>query len=200
MSEQLKPPSVTYFAVILYPEENYSHHQFLDYVLMRPQYEVAYITHLPESDEKKSHVHCLIHCKDRMRATSFVKYFSPWIDYAEPIHSPNAYLSYMLHDTPQSISEGKIPYSIDDLKGDRKLWKNLVQNSNFVQLEEVLSFYHDFDTPSDILSKAKKQFTEEHYIRFYDFFESNYYMISNMIDQDNKKFERKLKYSKEILL
>lgn len=198
MSEQLRERG-TFFAVVLYPEEDYKHQQFLQYVLMRPQYDVAYIEHLPEGEEKKKHVHCMIHTKDRLTVGSFVKYFSPWINYAECIHNPTGYLSYMLHDTPSSIDDGKTPYSLSDFRGDRKLWRCLEQNSNFVQLEEVFEFYKDFDTPIDVLRTINHDMNDiDRADRLSEFCTSNYYMFSNAIDQKNKQLERKIKYAKEI--
>lgn len=194
MSEQIHVINGTYFAVVLYPDEDYHHQQFLQYVSMKPEYQVCYISHLPEDEGKKSHVHALIHTKNRMRASSFVKFFDPWINYAECIHSPDSYIRYMLHDTPTSISEGKIPYSIDDLKGDKKLWKNLEQNSNFVQLREFFKFMHDGDTLLDIIKRIEESGVDPS--PFVDYLHSNAFLCVSISNQEMNKYYKELQFLK----
>ena len=192
MSEQTTPINGTFFAVVLYPDEDYKHQQFLQYVSMKAEYQVCYISHLPEDEEKKSHVHALIHTKNRMRATSFVKFFSPWISYAECIHSPDSYIRYMLHDTPDSIMSGKIPYSLDDLRGDSKMWKNLVQNSNFVQLREFFRFMREGDTLLDIIHRIEDSGVDPS--PYVDYLHSNSFLLVSVCNQEMNKYYKELQY------
>lgn len=194
MSEQLQVQRGTYFAVVLYPEEDYKHQQFLEYVLMRPQYEVAYIEHLPEQGDNKKHVHCLVHVKQKMTVGSFIKYFDPWIKYAECIHNSDGYLAYMLHDTPKAMQDGKIPYPLDALKGDRKLWKNLVQNSNFVQLREFFMYMHDGDTLLDIIKRIEDSGVDPS--PYLEYIHANSFLAVSICNQEINKYYKELQYLK----
>ena len=123
-------PSGHYFACVIYPSENEQHLNVLNYCLSH--FKCVYILHQPEDDTKKEHVHLLFDTKSRYTVNGIIRFFAGWIDYVELLTNPDAYLRYMLHDTPQAIIDGKKPYSFDDLKGDESLKKRIVQNSNFV--------------------------------------------------------------------
>ena len=180
----------TYFACVLYPDEDMNHLAFFNYVIFRPSYECVWIKHDRDKDKDgsplKPHIHIMIHTLDRMAVGSFVKFFDPWISYAECINFPKSYVMYMLHDTPQAIMEGKVPYTLKDLHGSEKLWRHLVQNSNFVQLEEVLSYHHDgatyLDTYNNIPLDRKAVLGP--------FMIKNYYFVRGIINDENQKFFR----------
>lgn len=172
----------TFFGVVLYPSEDPDHQRFLNYLSIRPSYEYVCITH--DKDDKKTHVHCMVHTLDRMAVGSFVKFFDGWIDYAECIHSPKAYVMYMLHDTPEAINAGKHLYSVTDFWGTEKLWKHLIQNSNFVQLEEVMKYHEDGDTFLDVYKRIPAQ----RKLQVGDFMFSYHYLISQCIRDENAKF------------
>lgn len=179
----------TYFGVILYPDEDPRHLNFMNYIISRPSYEYLYIRHDGEGfdkdgNKKKDHVHMMIHTLDRMAVGSFVKFFSGWIEYAECIHFPKTYVYYLLHDTPNALQEGKKHYSLSDLKGDEKFFKHLVQNSHFVQLEEILSYHPDggsfLDTYHHLPTERKKYLGEWMY--------TNRYFVQGVIRDENQKY------------
>lgn len=172
----------TYFGVILYPDEDPRHQKFLNYLSIRPSYEYVAILH--DKDDKKPHVHCMVHTLDRMAVGKFESWFAGWIDHAECIHSPRSYVMYMLHDNPESIEAGKTLYPISKLFGTEKLWKHLIQNSNFVQLEEVISYHQDGDTFLDTYKRIP--YDRKHSLG--DFMFSYYYLVSNIIRDENSKF------------
>lgn len=191
VSTKRKEQQSTFFGVILYPDEDPYHLAFFNYISMRPVYEKVWIRHdADSSSDSKSHIHMMVHTLDRMTPGSFVKFFDPWIKHAEVIRFPKTYIQYMLHDTPQAINDGKKLYSIYDLNGDEKLWKHLIQNSNFVQLEELLKYHHDgasfLDTYRSIPVDRRAQLGE--------FMHRDRFFIRNVIEDENSKFYRWLSF------
>lgn len=92
------------------------------------------------------HIHMLFRCARKRTASSLISFFSvhgvPQLNYAKPIDDPEAYLCYMLHDTPEAIKECKTPYNISELHGDRKLISKLnATNTNFVQFQQLLNVF-----------------------------------------------------------
>lgn len=131
----------TNYGVILYPD-CLEHMDMLKYLETHTyQFQIVYILHDQDvwdedgddhkkGDPKKAHYHVGIHLKEGMTPSSFVKFFSVWINYAEKLTSMSKYIMYMLHDTPDSMH--KHQYSADLLKGDKKLIKSAVQNGHYV--------------------------------------------------------------------
>lgn len=186
----------TYFACILYPD-NYSHMKFLQYVQARPQYDVAYIFHHAEPDpeedshDKQDHYHVLVHVRKSITVGSFVKFFSPWINYAICVKDYISYLAYMLHDTPCSLS-CIYHYKIDDLKGEPSLWKPLIQKSKFVQYGEFFSYYNPGMSVNEVLDVIRSDRGEAEYQRFVEYVCSNSFLVVSLTNQDNNLYFRRL--------
>lgn len=117
-----------FFGLILYPEECESHKRLINYIQDRPDnFEYAMIEHVgePLDDEEetrgKNHVHLIYKKRMQSSGNTECKFWAGWVNHVEPITSPEAYASYMLHDTPQAIEAGKTPYTSDQVKGTPKL-------------------------------------------------------------------------------
>lgn len=159
-------PSARYclrnFGVILYPDR-LEHRNMLEYLEKHDYlFQIVYILHdrdlydeediekikkrkeegtytkdVPNvGDIKEPHYHVLIHCKNPYSLKGFLNFFHAWIDHAEVLNSVASSIMYMLHDTPNSLN--KVPYHPKELKGDIGLIRSVVNNSNFVQLGELL--------------------------------------------------------------
>ena len=184
----------TYFGMIIYPDEDPGHSALLNYVMIRPSYEKVWIRHdrdkKSDGSSEKPHVHLMVHTLERMTVGSFLKWFSPWIKYAECIHFPKSYVMYMLHDSPNSIADGKVPYSPTELQGDEKLWRHLIQNSHFVQLKEVLKYHEDGFTFLDTYNAIPL----DRRPALGNFMQKYSYFVRQMIEDENRKYFRWLEW------
>lgn len=182
----------TYFGLVLYPDEDLNHQKFLLYVSTRPQFSCAYIVHSEADDEvSKSHVHCLVRCKEKFTVRAFCKYFDPWIKFALVIHNPNSYLAYMLHDTPKSIDDGKTPHSITEFQGDQRLWKDLAENRNFVQFREVLSYYSSGMTYTDLFLQISETAPDSSRDRLLDYISHDKFFFVVWTNQEINEYHRR---------
>lgn len=124
--EVQKPTRSQYFAMILYPDENEIHRGVINYIVERPDlFDYVLITHEPEEEGKKKHVHLMYKLPACSYPKSQLKFWAGMIDYIEPVRDYLAYARYMIHDSPSSILEGKKPYSVDDVQGTQKLKEKL---------------------------------------------------------------------------
>lgn len=156
ISKPAPPSSKVYrnFGVVLYPDR-LEHMDMLKYLEGHPyQFQIVYILHdrdvwdddndeHKKGDPKEHHYHVAIHCKNPKSLSAFLKFFHVWIDYAEPLSSMDAYILYMLHDTPDSMH--KASYAAEELKGDKGLMRNAVQNARFVQLSDIIEVVDSTD-------------------------------------------------------
>lgn len=182
------------FAVVLYPDEDERHKKFLSYVTHQPRFSVCYIFHDSDDETSKRHCHCLISVRNQMKLSQFIKFFDCWISYAIQVQDRDSYLSYMLHDTPHSIEAGKRPYSINDFQGDEKLWRNLRQNSNFVQFGEVMLYYKRGDTMLTFLERMQNESLPSDFERLFDFIKANSFFVVSIFNQEINK----LKYERSV--
>lgn len=182
------------FAVILYPDEDERHRKFLAYVSNQPRFQVCFIFHDPEEETKKRHCHCLVVLKNAMLLDSFIKFFDCWISYAELINDRESYIAYMLHDTPHSIAAGKKPYSLSDLQGDERLWRNFRQNKNFVLFGEVFQYYRKGDTMLTLLEKMQNECLPAEFERLFDFVTANSFLLISIFNQEINK----IRYEKAV--
>lgn len=189
--EEVNKSRSNYFGAILYPSEDRGHAELIKYCTVCPSFSIAYIEHLPDTETGKNHIHAIIKTPDRITLNSFLKYFDPWIKYAESIHSLNAYLLYMLHNTPNSMIEGKKPYSIEALQGDSKIWRGLVQNAHFMYFNDIMSFYSVGDTLLDVMSAIQISCTKEKCEELFDYIHKCSFLIISVINQENNKYLRK---------
>lgn len=154
VSDELKIRSQD-FAFILYPNEDSNHRKLLDYVSSHDRlFKSVWIEHdkdvLEDGSIKKHHVHLLVHTSRRWTVSSLIEFFGGWIDFIQPIYSPDSYIAYMCHDTPNSCH--KTPYSPDLLHGDKKLISKVFgQNPYFVQLGEFAEQCRQGANISDII-------------------------------------------------
>lgn len=121
-----------YFGLILYPEECEAHLSLIKYIQEHPyNFEFVMIEHVgePLDDEEetrgKNHIHLMYKKRMRCSANNEIVFWAGWVNYVEPITSPEAYALYMLHETPQSRVAGKTPYTADQVKGTPKLINKL---------------------------------------------------------------------------
>lgn len=182
------------FALVLYPDEDPNHKKFLDYVLNRPRFQVCFIFHDPETEDRKRHCHCLVSTKTQYVCSAFVRFFDPWIKHVVLVDDRDSYIAYMLHDTPHSIAEGKKSYSVEDLQGDERLWRNFRQNRNFVQFGEVFQYYRKGDTLLTLLERMKLESLPNDFERLFDFVMANSFIMISICNQEiNKiKWERQV--------
>lgn len=129
------------FSVVLYPD-CLEHMNMLDYLLNHDYvFQIVYILHDKDvweedteghkiGEPKKPHYHVLVHSKNPMQLSAFLKFFHVWIDYAEPVSSVQSLLLYFIHSTPDSMN--KFQYSPDELKGDLKIIRSVLQKTHFV--------------------------------------------------------------------
>lgn len=137
------------FGAVIYPNEDIRHQNLLDYLNRNDtMFKIVYIVHDKDVEEdgtiKKSHVHLMVKVKKAQRLSSFYNFFKVWVDHWEVISSPDSYIMYMLHNTPDSMS--KHQYDVNELQGDRKIITSVVgQNNYFVQLGEIIETLQDTD-------------------------------------------------------
>ena len=128
-------------ACVLYPD-NFHQMDVLKYLKSIGQ-TMLYITHEPEEDEKKQHIHVMIHFDYPRTASGFCSAFGmgkfkksvdgyepipdnvdctdlpvlqlPILSHAEIVSSPADYYRYLLHQDFKSIKAGKKKYQISDI-------------------------------------------------------------------------------------
>lgn len=130
-----------WIACVLYPE-NCHQMEVLGYLEDIGQ-TMLYITHQPEDDEKKEHIHVMIHFDYPRTASGFCSAFGtgnfiksddgyepvsddvdftglsvvqlPILSHAEIVSSPADYFRYVLHQDFKSVKAGKKKYQISDI-------------------------------------------------------------------------------------
>lgn len=129
-----------YFAMVLYPDENEIHKGVINYIVERPDlFEYVLVTHEPEEEGKKKHVHLMYKLPTCSYPKSQLKFWAGLIDYIEPVRDYVAYARYMIHDTPSAIIEGKKHYSVADVQGTDKFKQKLFgRNANLHSLGNLL--------------------------------------------------------------
>ena len=149
--EVCRPTRSQYFAMILYPDENEIHKGIINYLVERPDFfQYVLITHEPEEEGKKKHVHLMYKVSSTSSPLSQKKFWAGMIDYIEPIRDPYAYALYMIHDSFSSILEGKKRYSVDDVQGTEKFKLKLFgKNASLHNLGNILDLV---DTTSGNIS------------------------------------------------
>lgn len=168
-----------YFACVIYPNEDVNHANVLAYCL--DNFKCVYITHEPETEEKKEHVHLLFDTHSRYTVNGIIRFFAGWLSYVELLSNPDSYLRYMIHATPQCIIEGKKRYPVSDLQGDSKLIKRIVQNSNFVQLGELMETIENGGTVWEHLKMLSDN--GEDISSLYNFIKDNSNFVFQMTNQ-----------------
>ena len=145
--EKKAPPKHTpvkkgrWIACVIYPD-NCHQMAVLDY-LRRIGQTMLYITHQPEEDEKKKHIHVMIHFDYPRTASGFCSAFGtgkfiksdngyepisdnvdctglpvvqlPILTHAEIVSSPADYFRYVLHQDFKSVKSCKKLYQISDI-------------------------------------------------------------------------------------
>lgn len=147
-----KPPRYHSFGLVLYPDCE-PHVRLLDYFQRRPnmfkpvwilhdkdvyldedmeQYKQEHNGDIPNwsvGDRKKPHWHVMITEPQATICKSVEKFLG--LNHVEGINNTAHYLSYMLHDTPESWH--KHQYQVSELMGDMKqIKKVMTQNPHFV--------------------------------------------------------------------
>lgn len=146
-TEKKAPPKHTpikkgrWIACVLYPD-NCHQMEVLGYLESIGQ-TMLYITHQPEEDEKKEHIHVLIHFDYPRTSSGFCSAFGtgrflksdngyepvsdnvdctglpvvqlPILTHAEIVSSPADYFRYVLHQDFKSVKSGKKEYQISDI-------------------------------------------------------------------------------------
>lgn len=124
--EVTQPTRSQYFAMVLYPDENELHKGVINYIVERPElFEYVLVTHEPEEEGKKKHVHLMYKLPAPSYPKSQLKFWAGMIDYIEPVRDYLAYARYMIHDSPSSILSGKKHYSVNDVQGTEKFKQKL---------------------------------------------------------------------------
>lgn len=152
-----KQPKTDWFCCILYPEDP-KHEAMLTYLKSRmPAY--AHVLHdrdviteydveksggeLTQADigkPKKPHWHVVWQHYSKVRLKTARDLFACWTNGVQACTDRVSYIYYWTHDDPISRSQGKVPYSWDEITIhgiclERDL-RQVKQNVNFVQFEE----------------------------------------------------------------
>lgn len=197
ISKPAPPSNKQYFnfGVVLYPDR-LEHMDMLKYLEGHSyQFKIVYILHdrdvwdedteeHKKGEQKEPHYHVAIRCKCKKSLSAFLKFFHVWIDYAEPLSSMDAYILYMLHDTPDSMH--KAPYSPEELKGDKGIIRNAVQNEHFVQLADIIEVIEATDGSMKEVLKWVTATKDTSYMDAIKIYQS---LISTM---SNQEFRRNL--------
>lgn len=187
--KEVKDYRVKSFAVVLYPQDDERHAHFMKWIDDHSMYRYVYIVHDRdfEKDEngecvaKKAHTHMLITCPENTTLKGFLKFFKPWISYAEPIKDLIGYLLYMLHDTPNSLDKAR--YFPKEMKGDEAYIKKVQASESIIQktnLGELLNEVKRKDGDLLAVTEFALSFEDE---SMWQTFQRNQYLISNLCRQ-----------------
>lgn len=126
-----------YFTLVLYPTEDISHANALDYITQH--YNYCYITHDNDLDDnnnlKKSHVHVVISFDNYRWNSSLSDELNIQVNYIQAVNNLENILKYLIHYN----DETKFQYDIELVQGPlkSKLIKYLKQNSIKSESSEV---------------------------------------------------------------
>lgn len=145
-------------------------------------------------DLKKPHYHVLIHKKNPQSLKSFKEFFHIWIQKVLVCSSMESSILYFLHETPDSMS--KPHYSVDELKGDKRMIKSVVQNSHFVQLGELLDLFEKYD--GRMLSVLRNiQETDD--ITYLDTLKQYQSLLNTVSNQEQRRYYEKMHAVRDFL-
>lgn len=170
----------TWFACILYPDEDSRHQDFMNYMLnypfargLYPKY--VYITHdrdtysddviddsgflHPKGSLKKKHVHFLFSYHRSTALSHIQKSLVIWVSHVESVSDYLSYLHYMLHVDTASYIQGKPVYDVSELHGTESVIRQvIIQNANCVYFEEIVDLIQKGQSVSDILLYARERY------------------------------------------
>lgn len=195
--KEVKDYRVKSFLVMLYPQEDERHAHFIKWIDSHSIYRYVRIVHdrdvymddddIPEGnnlgDLKKVHTHMLITCPENTTLKGFLKFFKPWISYAEPVKDITSCLLYMLHDTPNSMH--KASYFSEELCGDEAYIKKVQAFDSIIQKTNLAQLLDEVDrTDGDLLAVTKFALSIVDDSLWHTF-QRNQYLISNLCRQTN---------------
>lgn len=137
-------------------------------------------------DHKKAHWHVMVNYGTNTSASAFAKFCK--LDHVELISNKLSYLSYMIHDTPDSWD--KFQYDRSDLKGYEKTIRLLLdKNLHFVQLQQFVKMVECGLSLSDMVGAVQDSPDFDTLVNTFDKYEHFIVAMSNQFD-NRRRFLR----------
>lgn len=209
----------SWFACILYPDEDSNHKAFMSYLeknrVLYPKF--IYIDHYKDiyvqydldhweenhKDEsppdlgslKKRHIHFLFKRKNACPESTVQNYFSCWIHHVEAVRDYESYVQYMLHNDPSSISRGKPSYHADELRGDLDMIQEaIIQNAKSVLFDQLLDIISVLSEGNLLeLYEVLRRDSPEYFEVYKRIIKENAYIINSLVRGREKRLENEFR-------
>lgn len=189
VSSKIKNERSLYWNLILYPDEDISHKNALEYI--QHHYSYAYIIHNKDIDQngelKKPHVHCVIKFNNYRWKNAISEELNIPSNYLQKCNNLKSSLEYLIHFN----EDDKTHYNINEVFGDLKIkLEYYLQDRNITESEKVLQLIDFIDSYDDNLS-VKDFIIFCCHKNMYDIYRRNAYSFNKILEEHNFQIFKK---------
>lgn len=181
-----------YWLLILYPDEDITHQQALQYI--QSHFSYAYILHDKDKDEKgnikKPHYHVIIKFNNYRWKKSISEELKILPNYLQKCNNLESSLKYLIHFN----EEDKTHYEVSQVHGDLKIKleyylkdKNINESEKVLYLLDFIKHYEYHLTIFDFITFCCHQ-------NMYDIYRRSAYSFNKIIDEHNFEIYKKNQY------
>lgn len=131
--EEQKPVRYRNFIILLYNDT--TSYDFTEVLrICKSQRKWAYIKHIPESDEKKEHYHCILSFENQKTTQALAKQLGIPEMFVKPIKNVRSMCRYLIHKD----DEEKYQYTLDQVKVSPLFEKEFKKQFDDIETEEQI--------------------------------------------------------------